>query len=132
MNQSIIPDLSLVLTAVETAELLSKTCTIQQALGAPDDLGQPDLTTWTNVSGLTSIPCMMAPGDKRLPTAFAERDTQTMTLERADFTVLLDGYYSNILLRYRAVIDGVGYDIKDVVNDSQSITTWLYLRYAVL
>ena len=123
MNQSLIADLSTVVAAVEAVGLFSSLCTIQEAFGSPDVLGQSDLVDWADVDGLTDIPCMSAPLTIMKPSVGDERDAPTFTADMDTFHVLLDGYYPQILQRYRAVIDGVAMDIKGVESDSQKIMT---------
>lgn len=136
MNQSFTPALPDVLAAVEAAGLFVSLCTIQATTdpeASADAVGQPDEVTWTAVPGMADIPCMMAPGrGGKLPSQDAELDVPSLVLERADFTALLDGYYPQIIPKQRAIVDGAAYDIKDVASDSQGISTWLFLRSALL
>ncbi len=120
-----------VLTAVEDAELFSSVCTIQSPSQAPDALGQPNLASWTDVPGLVNIPCMkspLLPGSAR-STAGDETKAVNLTEEMSESHVLLDGYFPNILQRYRAVIDGEPLDILGVESDSQKIMTRMAVRF---
>ncbi len=126
MNQTVTTDLSAVITAVESAGLFSSLCTIQEPDGTPDALGQSDAVDWTDVDDLEEIPCMASPiGHMR---AGGERDAPTFTMENDALRVILDGVYPNILLRHRAVIDGVPWNIDGVGTDSQRTYTWMVVK----
>jgi len=116
------------LTAVEDAGLFVSTCTIQTPSQAPDALGQANLTTWTDLAGHVSIPCMSAPLTIQRPSTSDEIKMPGYTADKDDFHVLIDGYYPLIKQRYRAVIDGIALDIMGAESDSQSIMTRMACR----
>jgi len=127
MNQTTNLSLGAVLTAVEDAGLFSSLCTIQSPSQAPDALGQQNLSTFTNRSGMVDIPCMKAPefipnvrgGEMMLP---------GWTSEHNSFHVILDGYYPTINQKDRAVIDGIPLEVMSVESDSQRIMTRMSCR----
>jgi hypothetical protein len=127
MNQSITIDLASTLRAVEAAGLFSSVCTFQEAIGDPDDLGQSDLVDWTDVAGLVDIPCMMAPLVPVRPSVSDEQKMQTFTKETTESHLLLDGYFPQVLQRYRVIVDGAIYtqatDVMGVESDSQKVMT---------
>ena len=127
MNQTTNLSLGAVLTAVEDAGLFSSLCTIQSPSQAPDALGQQNLSTYTNRSGMVDIPCMRAPALLRDPRA-GEAMLPGWTSEQNSFHVLLDGYYPTINQKDRAVIDGIPLEVMTVESDSQRIMTRMSCR----
>jgi len=116
--------------AVEDAGLFSSLCTIKRPSGTQDASGQPDRTLAgaSEVSGMVDIPCMAAPEVLQRPDLTDETKLVTMTLQRQQRHVLLNGYYPEILQSDFAVIDGAGFDVLSVEHDSQHITTRLAVQ----
>lgn len=117
--------------------VLSSLCTVQRRIGAVSNFGQPDLSNWVDVAGLTNLVCMLSvqstyrpnqQGTKRMPTDFE--------LE-AERHLYINGYYPNILAQYSILVwpqtgtvaDAIRYEIMSgSENDSQYQTTRLALR----
>lgn len=132
MNQTLIPDFTTVIPAVEDSGLFVSVCTIQQPSGTLDASGQPD-GLYTNVTGLVSIPCMSAPVSMaRIAATEVKALEEILSLQVRH--VLLDGYYPTIAAGvgngWRAVIDGTTYDLMGAESDSQSQMTRINVRIA--
>lgn len=108
-------------------------CTIQQPSGTVTN-GAPD-NTFSSVAGLVNIPCMdavLSPG--------AISATEVKSLEEimaAAFRhVFLNGCYPQLLAAagkgWRAIVDGVTYDLLGAEDDSQGVMTRLKLQLVVL
>jgi hypothetical protein len=136
MNQSIAVDIARVMPEVAASGLLTSLCTITVPPRAPGDIdagGAPDpAAPYTNLSGHVDIPCTAAAlssGDSVQPT---EVKTLSEILAKNMLHVLLGGYYPTIIADYRAVVDGIVYDIVGVENDSQGVQTRLALELATV
>jgi hypothetical protein len=112
-------------------------CTIQKQTGAKLGAGQPDPTAYANVAGLVNIPCMDAvPSTARVQAT--EVKELTDILSKGLRHVLLNGYYpestpdGQIPSNWRAIVDGVIYDILGVEHDSQNQQTRLMLQLVTL
>jgi len=131
MNQALIQrSIARVMPTALASGLFVSLCTIQQPDGLYVGSGQPS-GNWINVSGLVDIPCMNAPESELRPTADEEKgelETTAFNLQH----VLLDDYYPTIQTNWRAVIDGVAFDILGSESDSQRTQTRLKLQLAVL
>lgn len=118
--------------ALATGLFVSR-CTIQAPTNALDVAGQPNLASgFANVSGMVGIRCLAPPSsfsdmmhadEPKLP-------AQVSAVNRLH--ILLEGYYPAILERYRAVVDGVAYDILGVDSDSQGQMTRLEVQVVSL
>lgn len=128
MNQNSTVDFTQAVAAVAGSGLFPSLCTIK-ATATPlplDTAGQPNYST-TPISGLTNIPCMIAPeglrpdqgGEIRGPENF-----DTLNLRR----VILSGYYPQITTQNVANIDGVDYEIMSVEAPSQEVYTRMAAR----
>lgn len=125
------------MTAATDPELIlfeSATVTIQKRTNAVSVTGQPDLTDWTNITGLISTPCMISMQRPTLPNQNAtQRKPQELDTE-TEFHILLNGYYWQIRQSNRAVVTilktGVStpYEIMAVESDSQQTQTRLACR----
>jgi hypothetical protein len=106
-------------------------CTIQQPSGNFGATGAPD-GTFTDV--LTGIRCMDAP-ESVGNIAASEAKAVTQIASIALRHVLLDSFYSQLSpstnwgnVGWRAVVDGVAFDILGAENDSQETQTRLKLQ----
>ena len=107
-------------------------CTVQQ----PDGLLNPDGTpsnVFLNVAGLVNIQCMdSVPSVARLQ-ATEVKDLQEI-MSKGLRHMLLNGYYpqstpsGQIPTDWRAIVDGITYDILGVEHDSQNQMTRLELQ----
>ena len=106
-------------------------CTIQ----APDasDTGSPS-GSYSNVGGLVNIPCQDAPEGLGSGLSANEIKAVPQTESEKRRHVLLDGFYPLLspatnwgTVGWRAVIDGVVYDLEAAEQDSQRIETRLRL-----
>lgn len=132
MRQGLYAQPSDAINAAIDSGLLVSTCDIQQRTGAIDAMGQPDLTDWVDVAGLTGISCMIAPLlDSRPSPGDSIRTSQQYDFKN-QFHVLLAGYFTGILQAYTAVIDGVRYQVMTSEPDSQATMTRLAVRIYTL
>jgi hypothetical protein len=116
--------------------LFVSTCDIQAFAGFFDDGGAPAFgrggIPYTPVDGLQGIPCMSAPMSTGSVGA-GETKTASEILGTQTRHVLLGGYYPQIPAQnanWRAVIDGVIWDITGAESDSQATQTRLALKIA--
>ena len=117
---------------VEAAGLMQSVCTVQapsQNVGAS---GAPD-GSYSDIASLVNIPCMNAPesvGGIAATEVKSLAEIMSMSLRH----VLLNGYYSQLdgqnwgEIGWRAILDGVVYDILAAERDSQFSQTRLKLR----
>lgn len=133
MNQSTVMDLDAIMPAVRATGLLVSLCTITVPPQVFDAGGAPDPTApYVDLAGHIDIPCMCAPintGDNVSP---SEVKSMQEIMAIADRHVLLDDYYPAIIEDYRAVIDGVVYDVTEVESDSQAKMTRMAVRLATI
>lgn len=106
------------MTQFRATGLARSSVTFQENLSTTVD-GTPG-QTWTNVSGMVGLNCMRG----ALPTGGNHTSADKMkTIEDImsiqPYLVLMDDYYPTIVDTYRAVIDGVPYQIWGVESDSQ-------------
>jgi hypothetical protein len=127
VNQTLQAEIASVMPTANTLGLFVSLCTIQQPAGSFDGAGYP-VGTWTTVSGLASIPCMITPVTSRLQAMELKAIAETLAVSPRH--VLLQGLYPNILTAWRAVVDGEALDILGVDHDSQSVQTRLEVRSA--
>lgn len=128
--QGIAYDLEDAVTEVLNSGLITSLVTIQQ----PDGLINPNGTpsgTFVAVSGLSNVPCQSA-----VPAASTIQATETKDLQeilsKAYRHVFIPAYYPQILAGvgngWRAVVDGVTYDLLGAEVDSQQTQTRLHLQ----
>ena len=129
MNQSLTTDLLLVTQSVFNSGLLISQCTIQQRTGAVNSYGQPDLSNWTDVSGLVNLQCMLSVQRITNPDMYGTVRTPADFEVRRDRHLYLNGYYPQIQAQNSAVVDGTRYEIMTEAEcDSQHQTTRLAVR----
>lgn len=137
MNQNVQIDLAAVMPAVRATGLLRSLCTIQtppesdtfDAGGAMD----PD-TPWDDLTGHVDLPCMAAPLQQGDTVSPDETRSMAEILARTPKHVLLDGYYPELdgKTEYRAVVDGVAYNITKAESDSQAQMTRLAVELVTI
>lgn len=111
-------------------------CTIQKPSGNYTPGGAPD-GTFVNVAGLINIPCMdsvESTGSIQATEVKALAEIQAKGIRH----VLLNGYYPTIISAstitgavgagWRAVVDGLAYDLLGAEPDSQETQTRLHLQ----
>ncbi len=114
--------------------LFSSLCTIQQPVGTVN----PDGTSsegYTDVAGLVDLRCVDA-----VPSIMEIRATEKKTLQETLTSqyrhVLLEGYFPSIIAGvendWRAVVDGVVYDMLGAEPDSQKQMIRLQLQLATV
>ncbi len=133
MHQGIDVDLTQTLHSVEDAGLLISLCTILarpgDAADSLDNTGYPDMqqSDFTPRAGLINIKCMLGVWRMKPDMAAVTRlEDRFDTL--AERHCLLDGYFTGILQRDLATIDGNTYEIMAVESDSQKTFTRLAVR----
>lgn len=99
-------------------------CTIQTANTSVSGSGQKTKTgTFTNVAGLVSIPCRIAPVSQ-LNVSDKEARAETIQALYSQRELKLNGFFPQIQPRTMlAFVDGVRYEIRGVESDSQSFST---------
>jgi hypothetical protein len=135
MYQQMSYDIAAVMPAALATGLFVSLVTMQQPTGAQTTSGAPLLSGgdsgdgWNNVAGMVNIPAMNAPeSDARI------RADQTKSIEMVEGIqlrhMLLGGYYPAIEENgnWRAMVDGIAYDVRGVESDSQSQMTRLKLQ----
>ncbi len=131
MNQSLLYEINAVMPEAINTGLFISLCTFQ----APDGLVNPDGTAsngYADVDGLVNIPCMDS-----VPSIARVQATEVKDLEeimsKAYRHVLLNDYYPTIAIGgvgngWRAIVDGVTYDLLGAENDSQNQQTRIELE----
>ena len=114
-----------VMPLVIASGLCKSLCTIQQPSGTLDTMGSPD-RVYVNVAGLVNLTCMAAPLNVGTPSV-SETKTMSEVLACNNGHVFLPSYHPEIVDGYkagwRAIIDGIAYDILGAENDSQATQT---------
>jgi hypothetical protein len=130
MNQAFLANaVAAVMPSAKATGLFTSLCDIE----APTPASGAISGTYTAVTGLQALPCMDAP--EPIPIAATEvksaLEVQSLSVRR----VLLDKYYPALApgtnwgsIGWRAVIDGVQYDLLGAGTDSQRQTTYLKCR----
>ena len=132
MYQGIGIDIAAVMPAVVETGLMVSLCTIQAPTGAFGASGVPT-GAYANVSGLVSVQCMDAPLSVGGIYADEVKASAEIT-SRSVRHVLLDKYYSQLdglnwgAIGWRAIVDGITYDLLGAERDSQSSQTRLRLQ----
>jgi hypothetical protein len=127
MNQTMTADYTQVIPLALAAGQFPSLCTIQDVPGTLNAIGAP-VTTFTNVSGLVDIPCKNAPPSNASIIGSDELRLADRTDEKQERHVLLSGYYPQIQMKMRAVIDGAPFNIIGVQSDSMSTQTRLQVQ----
>lgn len=134
MNQDLLVDLSDVMTLAVDTGLFVSLCTIQRPVTTLGPTGTRS-GAYSDVTGLVDIQCMDAP--ENLGTGFSVSQLRQPTDidSKALRHVLLDDFYPDLSpetnwgnVGWRAVVDGVAYNIKGAECDSQRIMTRLSLQ----
>ncbi len=132
MNQSISTLIAGVMPIAVASGLFVSLCTIQRPSGTLTADGSPD-GLYVDVTGLVNIVCMNAP-ESNLRITANERKTQSEVESDNSNHCLLSGYYPIIAAntQWRAVVDGVIYDILGAESDSQGQMTRLKLQISTV
>jgi head-tail adaptor len=97
-------------------------CTVQEQTGTTQDDHGQEVEVWTDVAGLTDIPCAKA------PLSAIERQAAQLTVTDRAWSVLLKGAYPAITTAHRAIIDGTAFDIERAETDQTGTLTRLVVR----
>lgn len=132
MNQTIQYDLEAVMTEAVATGLFGSLCTLQQPSGNLGPSGAPD-GTYADVVGLVDIACTAPPpSEARIQATEVKAMAEIMAVELKH--VLLSGYYpaceGGAAVGWRAVVDGVDYDLLGAESDSQGMMTRLAIKLA--
>lgn len=101
------------------------TCTIRENTPTRDAAGQPQ-DSWANLASHVALPCRVAPVTALTRAARVQRDDMTVTTY--SHVIMLAGPYPAITTAHQAVIDGVSYQIVNVVRDSALVATELQVE----
>ncbi len=125
-----------VMPAAIASGLLVSLCTIQAPTGAVNPDGSPT-NSFADVAGLVNIPCTDAVESEGSIQA-TEVKTLAEIMSKGIRHVFLNGYYPSIISAatatagvgagWRAVVDGIVYDLMGAEPDSQSTQTRLHLQ----
>ena len=136
MNQGLAYEVEQVMPQAVQTSLFVSLCTFQQPDGIYGPSGAPS-GTFVNVSGLVDIACMdSVPSEMRVQATEVRDLAEIMATGQRH--MLLDGYYpeatpdGQIPTNWRAVVDGVAYDILGVEHDSQNTQTRLEMKIVVI
>lgn len=102
------------------------TCTIQQATQTANEVGELE-PTWANLASHADISCNLAAAEA-MGEQKSEMRRDTSTYDAKTRHCQLNGYYPLIGEGMRAVIDGVAYNIRGVVQSSAKVQTKLILE----
>jgi hypothetical protein len=129
VNQGIAGGIAAVMPAVLECGLMTSLCTITVPPHIFGPSGAPDPTAaYTVLPGHQDIPCTAPPlsiGETVQPTEIKEI---AEIYAKNMLHVLLGGYYPQIIADYRAIINGIEYDIVGVESDSQKQMTRLAVQ----
>lgn len=132
MRQGLQYQIDAVMPQAVATGLFVSLCTIQAPTGALGPSGAPT-GAYSDVPGLVGLICMDAPENQGL--SVNEQRTVQQIASAAMRHVLLDRYYSDLSpatnwgdLGWRAVVDGVVYDLAGAEADSQLTQTRLRLQ----
>lgn len=130
MNQSLGPIIAQVIPQVLASGLCVSLCTIQAPSGVLTDSGAPN-RVYVNVTGLVDLTCMAAPLTTGSIVA-NEQKSMTQILATNNGHCFLPSYHPEIvagyMLGWRAIVDGIAYDILGAENDSQATQTRMKLE----
>ena len=130
MNQSLGPIISQVIPQVLASGLCISLITIQEPSGTLTGSGSPN-RVYVDVAGLVDLTCMAAPLTTGSIVA-NEVKTMTQILAQNNGHCFMPSYHPEIINGYmngwRAIVDGVAYDILGAENDSQRTQTRLKLE----
>lgn len=111
---------------------MTSLCTITVPPHVFDDGGAPDPNApYTPLAGHENIPCTAPPPSEARVQATEIKDLAEI-MSKSFRHVLLGGYFPLIISDYRALIDGVEYDILGVEDDSQYRMTRLGVQLATV
>lgn len=103
------------------ANFFPSLCTVRDAAVSASSYGETE-RTWADVAGVVSVACRIAPASQQEPL------NVDLEYAVATHTAVLQGYYSDVKAKMRAVVDSVTYDITGVSFDDQALQTRLDLR----
>lgn len=101
------------------------TCSIQQRDGSVDDCGQPE-DAWVTMPSLGALPCYIS-DDKQKRSNEVNAAQETFAVSNRAIVLAL--YAPQITADMRAVVDGVDYNIREVLPDSQQAHTTLFVEF---
>lgn len=126
MNQSLTADILAVVPAAVATGLIHSTLTIQQPDGTYDAAGAPS-GAFVAVTGLSGLTVMAAPISVARIQA-EEKKALPQVAEYQFLHVFIPGYYPTIQQNWRAVLDGILFEITGVEWDSQKTQTRLKVQ----
>lgn len=100
--------------------IFDKTCTFKQSTITQSDSGA-EVEAWSDVSGLTSIPCMVVSKSVTIKDLSGAAMTQLVT------KIKLNGFYSCVSTKYQAVVGSNVYRITGIDNGSMELFTEIYV-----
>lgn len=100
--------------------IFDKTCAFKAETVTQSDSGS-EIKTWADVTGLTSIPCMVVSKAKTIQDLSGAPLTQLVT------KIKLDGFYSAVSAKHRVVVGSDTYEITGIDNGSMELFTEIYV-----
>ena len=131
MNLGIEGDLAAVMPAVLESGLMTSLCTITVPPHVFDAGGAPDPNApYVPLAGHENIPCTAPPPGASVQATELKDLAEIMS--KSMRIVLLGGYFPLIISDYRAVIDGVEYDILGCEDDAHYRMTRISVQLATV
>ena len=100
--------------------IFDKTCSFKAETVTQSDSGA-EIKTWADVSGLTSIPCMVVSKAKTIQDLSGAPMTQLIT------KIKLNGFYSGVSAKYQVVVGSNTYRITGIDDGSMELFTEIYV-----
>jgi len=100
--------------------IFDKTCTFKSETITQSDTGA-EIPTWTNVTGLVSIPCMVVSKAKTIQDLSGAPISQLIT------KIKLNGFYSNVSEKHQITVGSNTYKITAIDNGSMELFTEIYV-----
>ena len=105
---------------IESHGIFDKTATFKSESVSQSDSGA-EIITWSNVTGLTSIPCMLVSKAKAIT------DLNGLPITQLVIKIKLNGFYPAVSAKHQVVVDSVAYEITAIDNGSMELFTEVYV-----
>jgi len=100
--------------------IFDKTATFKAETVTQSDSGA-EIKLWSNVAGLTSIPCMVVSKSSTIQDLSGAPITQLVT------KIKLNGFYSNVSTKHQVTVGNNTYAITAIDNGSMELFTEIYV-----
>ena len=134
MQQGLGYEIAAVMPTALASGLFVSLCTIEQPDGVLIDAGQPS-GNYVPVAGMINIPCM-APPESSIRINASEVKSEANIQSFSELHVLLNGWFpaleDGVSMGWRAIVDGVSFDVMGAESDSQGQMTRMVVRFSGL